>query len=198
MASFAASPDDCARSGLDLHGPLTFLGDSAHERTLYPANMGRLAMALESVLDKALAIHKTRMGLVQLVDRASGLLVIVCQRGFDADFLAYFSTMPTDGGCACGQSYRTGEAAVLVDTELDEAFAPHRAVAAAAGFRSLQSTPILATNGALLGVLSTHFAEPREFSPAELKAIRVQADAARDVMERALAGEEPLNRGAHS
>jgi GAF domain-containing protein len=158
--------------------------------------MGRLAMALERVLDKALAVHKTTMGLVQLVDRASGLLVIVCQRGFDADFLAYFSTMPTDGGCACAQSYRTGNTAVLVDTEFDEAFAPHRAVAAAAGFRSLQSTPILSTSGALLGVLSTHFAEPREFSPGELAAIRVQADAAREVMERALAGEEPLNRGA--
>ena len=54
---------------------------------------------------------------------------------------------------------------VIVDVDLDVQFAPHRDIAAASGFRAVQSTPLVDGTGRLLGVVSTHY--PRPYSPPE-------------------------------
>jgi hypothetical protein len=54
---------------------------------------------------------------------------------------------------------------VIADVCSDPDFEPHRAIAAAAGFRAVQSTPLTDACGQLRGVLSTHY--PVEYRPPE-------------------------------
>jgi hypothetical protein len=43
---------------------------------------------------------------------------------------------------------------------MDDDFAPYRSIAYRSGFRAVQSTPVVSSSGATLGILSTHFATP--------------------------------------
>lgn len=47
---------------------------------------------------------------------------------------------------------------MIKDVEADPAYAPLRAIARAAGYRAVQSTPLVGPDGAILGMLSTHSA----------------------------------------
>ncbi|MBD2200652.1 MULTISPECIES: GAF domain-containing protein [Calothrix] len=67
--------------------------------------------------------------------------------------------------------------------EADAKFAPQRAIAKAAGYRAVQSTPLTSRTGNLVGVLSTHFHEPRRFLPWEMKLLDMHARHAGDVIE---------------
>ncbi len=116
---------------------------------------------LEPVLHAAIELDAAMGGNVQLYDPATRELRIAVQRGFGPGFLEYFRTVKTGDGSACAQALAERRRVVIGDTQTDPEFAPHRAVAEEAGFRSVVSTPLFARSGALLGVLSTHRTEPR-------------------------------------
>jgi hypothetical protein len=48
-----------------------------------------------------------------------------------------------DDGCACGRAIQKGQQIVIHDVEAEEAFAPFRKAAAEAGYRAVQSTPLI-------------------------------------------------------
>ncbi len=50
---------------------------------------------------------------------------------------------------------------IIIDVMLDIAFIPHRDIARSAGFRSVKSVPIFSKPKNLLGVISTHFTNPK-------------------------------------
>ena len=58
----------------------------------------------------------------------------------------------------------------------DRGFEPHRPIAAAWGFRAVQSTPLVDKEGRLVGVVSTHY--PRPYAPParDLRVMRRYAD----------------------
>jgi GAF domain-containing protein len=58
----------------------------------------------------------------------------------------------------------SGGRVVIGDVEQDEPFARHAPAALDAGIGSLQATPLTAESGAVIGVITTHFAEPRSFA----------------------------------
>src|SRR5262249_42830679 len=123
-----------------------------------------LKTALEDVLENAIVTCGAAFGNVQLLNAHSNALEIVAQRGFREDFLNYFRAVRVDEGSACAQSMQSGERIIIEDVELDAAFAPHRRVAAAAGYRAVQSTPLKTHDGKILGMLSTHFRAPHRIS----------------------------------
>jgi len=138
-------------------------------RRLYTATRNlrqvpRLGMLFARILEEALTLAGADRGNVQILDPATGSLKIVAQCGFAAEFLEYFAVVD-DGGSACGRAARERAQTVIVDVGLDASFAPHRDIAAASAFRAVQSTPIVARTGRLLGVVSTHY--PRPFSPSQ-------------------------------
>ncbi|MBD2236480.1 GAF domain-containing protein [Aulosira sp. FACHB-113] len=83
----------------------------------------------------------------------------------------------------CISALRSGETVIIEDIETDANFAPGRAIAKAAGYRAVQSTPLTSRTGNLVGVLSTHFCEPRRFLPWEMKLLDMHARHAGDVIE---------------
>jgi GAF domain-containing protein len=114
---------------------------------------------IDEALEDALSMLRADRGNVQIADPISGSLRIAAQTGFSDEFLEYFAVVDIDGS-ACGRAARECAQVVIADVNADPRFAPHRDIAAAAGFRAVNSTPLVDLRGRLVGVLSTHFPFP--------------------------------------
>jgi hypothetical protein len=140
--------------------------------------------ALGRLLTMALSINRTDLGNIQLVDRKTGALAIVAQRGFGLNFLEHFGAVRAQDECACGRAMRAREPVFIADVTTDPLFAVHRDIAASAGFRAVQSTPLISRNGALLGMMSTHFRAPNQLPYAELRTLEQHARLSADRIEQ--------------
>jgi GAF domain-containing protein len=67
--------------------------------------------------------------------------------------------------------------------QTDPQFAHYRSIATIAGFRGIQSTPIMSRRGELLGVLSTYFRDPQHPSERALRMIDLYARQAAEFLE---------------
>jgi PAS domain S-box-containing protein len=140
--------------------------------------------ALEEVLDAAIAMLGAAMGSIQLYNPQTKALEIVTQRGFRKDFLDYFRAPRSSEGSACGRAARLRERVIIEDVQADPAYAPLRQIAASAGYRAVQSTPLISRGGQLLGILSTHFRQPHRPSERDLRMLDLYARQAIDLVER--------------
>ena len=111
-------------------------------------------------------------GNLQLLDTSRGHLTIVSQQGFGRDFLDYFQAV-CGGTVACGEAMKQRSRVVVSDVALDPLFRDKqtRDVMFRAHVRSCQSTPLITSSGQFIGVVSTHFDRPREFSAKELRRV---------------------------
>jgi len=143
-----------------------------------------LQTALEEVLDAAITLLEADMGNIQLTDPGTRELHIATHRGFQQDFLEHFRSIGGDPSAVCARAAQHGRRAIVEDVQTDPDFAPHRAIAASAGFRAVLSTPVTSRHGELLGVLSAHFRNP--YRPAEraLRMLDLYARQAADFLER--------------
>lgn len=126
---------------------------------------------LDRALEGALALLGTDLGNIQIRHPTSGELTIATTSGFESEFLEYFAVVADDSS-ACGRAAQQCAQTVIVDVKEDPGFAPHREIAAAAGFRAVQSTPIVDPAGQLHGVLSTHFPARHRPTPSQMQLIK--------------------------
>lgn len=141
-----------------------------------------LQHALTTALDAALELHETHLGNIQLY--RAGALLIAAQRGFEAPFLEAFRRVSVDDDTACARAMREGRSLIIRDIELDREFAPFRAIAAEAGFRAVQSTPMVGSNGLFAGMISTHFAEPHTPSEQQMLVLDFLAEEVADTIHK--------------
>lgn len=145
----------------------------------------RQSQSLERILDAAISVTGADKGHIQLADRATGALVLTAQRGFGPDFLRYFARV-IGPGTACDAALRAAMQTVVADVQSSPIFAgqPSLAYLQAEKVRAVQSTPSVAANGAVLGVVSTHYCG--EFRPAarELRLMDLLALQAGGYLER--------------
>jgi PAS domain S-box-containing protein len=141
---------------------------------------------LERILDVAIALTGADKGNMQLLDEESGTLRIAAQRGFGARFLEFFAEVDRADAAACGTALGSGRRTVVSDVAASPIFAGQAAADAllGEGVRAVQSTPLLSSTGATLGMVSTHFA--REHQPDErvLRLMDLLARHAADYLER--------------
>jgi signal transduction histidine kinase len=156
-----------------------------HERVSRLLSVRTLADAMQEILRAAIDMQGTELGNVQVLNPASGKLEIVAQRGFRAPFLEYFREVSPDHDSACARAMRSGRRHAIEDVQADpECGAEFRRVAAEAGYRAVQSTPLVGRDGSLLGMLSTHYPEPRRLTERESRALDLYARQAADIIER--------------
>jgi GAF domain-containing protein len=89
-----------------------------------------------------------------------------------------------ESGAACGRALKRAERVIIEDVLTDPDFALHRAIAASAGFRAIQSTPLFSRSGEPLGIVSTHFRQPHRPSERELRLTDLYAWQAGELIER--------------
>jgi signal transduction histidine kinase/ActR/RegA family two-component response regulator len=140
--------------------------------------------ALDDVLENAIRTCGADFGNVQLFNPQVGALEIVAQRGFQQDFLDYFRLVRIDEGSACAKAMQSGRRIIIEDVNLDPDYERHRPVAAAAGYRGVQSTPLKRGDGSVVGMLSTHFRLPHRPSDRDERLLDLYAGHAADLVER--------------
>lgn len=133
--------------------------------------------AVEAILDNTISVQGADMGNIQLLNE-QGVMEIVAQVGFQKSFLDHFRFVRPYDDCACGRALRFGSAVVIADVQQDPEFAAHREIAAAAGFRAVQSMPLLNASGSVVGMLSVHYRSPLTTPHWRLQSLR---DAARQI-----------------
>jgi PAS domain S-box-containing protein len=154
-----------------------------HELSTRLLTSTELQPLLEEVLEATIELLNADFGSIQLLNQQSKALEIVAQRGFKQDFIDHFSNV-NEESAACGRAMSHGGRVIIEDVNLDPIFAPHRQIAASAGFRAVQSTPLFNRSGEVLGIISSHFREPHRPSEHELRFIDLYAHLASEFIER--------------
>jgi GAF domain-containing protein len=140
-----------------------------------------LQPVLEEVLDATISLLGADFGNIQLYDSETRELKIIAQRGFQQEFLDYFNSVG-EGTAACGAALERRERVIVEDVLTDPLFVPHLEIVAAAGYRAVQSTPLLSHGGELLGIISTHFRQPHRPSERELRLLDLYGRLAADMI----------------
>ena len=151
------------------------------------------AALYESIIDAAVAIMRSDFASMQMFhpERGQGgALRLLTFRGFSAEAAKFWEWVGADStGSTCGAALRTGRRVVAHDVEQcafmagSEDLATYRAT----GIRSCQSTPLLARNGRIVGMISTHWRDPFHPTERQLGLLDVVARQAADFIERAQA-----------
>jgi GAF domain-containing protein len=116
------------------------------------------------------ALHGAEYGNVQLPARDD--LVIVDERGLSAPFLRTFRRVDRHDGSACGRALRHRTPVIIRDVEQDPEYTGFSNDARIAGYRAVQSTPLVTVDGRLLGLVSTHFAIVNQPTPIEMETLQ--------------------------
>ncbi len=143
--------------------------------------------AIGTILDDMIALLGAEYGNVQLP--VGDALIIVTQRGLTEQFLDAFRRVKKEDGCACGRALRLHKTVVVPDVDKDPDFAAFLKDARAAGFRAVQSTPFFTSDGLLLGIVSTHFANVHEPTSIELQTMQFYSIVAAEHAYRLLGNE---------
>ncbi|RDI67594.1 GAF domain-containing protein [Nocardia pseudobrasiliensis] len=168
-----------------------------HRLTEQLCDVSSVGALLPRVLDAALGLTGADFGDVQLVDPSTGALLLITEYGFDSEFSEYFAVVE-DESSVCGSAAKAGQTTVF-DVAEEPGFAPHRDIAASAGFRGVQSTPLLDYSGRVIGMVSTHFRDPHQPADEQLRLLRLYADFAGEAIARSIGatsdiGFDPIGR----
>lgn len=155
-----------------------------HEMSMRLSATRDLRFILEETLRTAVAIEETDRGILMLYDPEEHQLEIGASLGFDDEFLRALECFPP-GTSASGICLQDRRRIVIEDVESDHLFFPFREAARRAGFRAVHSTPLITREGKIVGVLSTHFRQPRVPSDRMTRMIDVCARQAVDFIENA-------------
>lgn len=141
---------------------------------------------LEQALAAAIEISEADMGNIQFLDAASDSLKIVAHQGFEQPFLDFFSQ---DG--ICGSAMKQGQRILVEDVRQSPIFSGTRAqrILLEAGVRAVQSTPLLARSGRLVGMLSTHYRTSCSLDERKLRLLDLLARQLADLIEHSKAAE---------
>jgi GAF domain-containing protein len=136
--------------------------------------------ALEALLDATLSLHETHLGKVQLLNRDTRTLDLTAHAGFAHGILDALIAGSKDSNSACGRALREERPIAILDVNTDASYAPLRALAGRAGYRAVQSMPLVTSAGELIGMLCTHFVEPKLPSDMVMLLTRLYARLAAD------------------
>ncbi|MDJ1423082.1 MAG: ATP-binding protein [Candidatus Methanoperedens sp.] len=152
---------------------------------------------LQEIIEAAIAITGADKGNLQLLDPSTGKLKIAAHKNFDIHFLKFFEEVEAGEAASCGMAMERLERVIVEDVTHSPIFKGSDAldVLLDEGVLAVQSTPLLARSGRLLGIISTHFRQVHSPADRELRVIDILARQAADIIERSQA-EEAL-RKAH-
>jgi PAS domain S-box-containing protein len=163
-----------------------------HDLSMRLGGISDLHPAMQAILDAAVEMQGGDFGLVWLQEAGSGDLVVHASHGFEGEKAFLFERVtPGPKGGSAGNAFAQRCRWVVEDTETDPSFVLFRGNARIAGFQAVHSTPIVTRAGALLGVISVHYARPTRPSQRDMQVADVCARQAADAIE-ALRSQEAL------
>ena len=149
-----------------------------------------LKAAMELILDGSMEIVAATMGDVQIYDAPTHTMKILAHRGFVQEFIDRMQESPLDEESPCGRAMTTGSRVIVEEMRDYSRSARIRALAAEAGYRAMQCTPLVSRTDKLLGIVSTQFEKPHRPSEHELRLLDLYLVHATDTIERIRTVEE--------
>lgn len=150
------------------------------------------------VVDAAMSITGSQFATMQLHSPQphGGVLKLLCSRGLPDDAVQFWQWVKLDALSSCGLALRQGRRAIIADFEQWPEIAGTEELLAfrRAGIRSAQTTPLMARDGRLLGMISNHWRDPHHPSDRTLRLLDILAHTAADLLDRTLAEESLRNR----
>jgi PAS domain S-box-containing protein len=149
-----------------------------------------LKPAMELILEGSMEILGATMGDVQIYDAPNRVMKILAYRGFEPEYIDRLQELPLDHDSPCGRAMASGNRVIVEDMEKYPSSPCLRAMAAEAGYRGMQCTPLTSRNGELLGIVSTQFQKSHRPSEHELRLLDLYLVHATDTIERIRTVEE--------
>lgn len=146
-----------------------------------------LHVVVETILNGLVLLHRSDLANIQLLDERAGELIMVAQRGFHAALLRpVMRISTTSDGYVSGRAARTRAPVILDDVFADAEYSGLCNLAAQAGYQAVQSTPMITSDGRLVGVISTHFASPHATARLDMLMTQFYARLAANVLAQLL------------
>ena len=138
------------------------------------------------ILDAARAVMRSDMASLQRLSPERHELFLLAQHGFAPNSAKFWEWVQPDDTTSCGVALAHGKPVIVPDVEQWDFIAGTEVLAhyRLSGIRALLSTPLIARDGHLVGVMSTHWREAHEPSERELRLFDVLARQAADFIER--------------
>ena len=173
----------------ELQTARTALGDEQamtnriHElelRLLVPRELRPLC---REVVTSMIELQNADMGTLQLYDSEKGTLEVLAHHGFEHEVPEKLTDLPS-ANPVWNETLRRGESVIVEDALADTAFEPHWPVAASAGFRAMQLTPLIDQSKKYIGLVSTHFRQQHQPSERDKRSAKLYAEQAAEAIER--------------
>jgi len=139
---------------------------------------------VNTILDDVMALHGAEYGDLQLC--CGGDVIIVAHRKLPLAFVNQFGHIKAGDTSASGRALKTRRSVVIPDVDREPSYKPWLGAARLAGYRSIQSTPLMTGAGHMLGVVSTLFANPHEPTSIEMDTLNKYSVLASDYLARLL------------
>jgi PAS domain S-box-containing protein len=141
------------------------------------------------ILDAAISLMRADAGSMQVLDPARNELMLLAERGLAPASTAFWQRVTLDSNTSCAAALATGGRVIVADVETSPFMAGTEALEAYrwSNLGAAQSTPLLARDGRVVGMISTHWHTPHRPTDRELRLIDVLTRQAADLLERARA-----------
>lgn len=141
----------------------------------------------EQILDAAIVVMRSQAASMQILEPDTGILKLLAWRGFHPDAAAFWDRVDCNSASTCGEALKTGRRIFVSDTETCAFISGTEDLEAyrLSNLRAVQSTPLRSRSGRALGMVSTHWREPREPSKDDFSRFDVLAREVADLFERA-------------
>jgi len=140
----------------------------------------------QRMLDAAVRLTGSDFASLQLLDPEREELRLIAHRGFPADAAAFWDRVGVDSGTSCGRALERKQRIVVPDVE-EAPFIRGTIdlrVFRDAGIRAMQTTPLVARDRRLVGMISTHWRRSHKPERVELERIDLLARHVADVLAR--------------
>lgn len=121
---------------------------------------------IQNILDSACAIMHADCGSIQQYDNERNALKLMRHQGLDAIADTFAWVFP-HSQTSCAAVLRARQRVIVPDLETCDTIPICREAFRACKVRSVQSTPLIATNGHLVGMVSTYWRSPYQPSDRE-------------------------------
>ncbi|HEX6818553.1 MAG TPA: ATP-binding protein [Ktedonobacterales bacterium] len=138
------------------------------------------------ILDAAVAVMRSDMGSMQMLNVERNELRLLAETGFNPASAAFWEWVQLDSVTSCGAALRTGERVVIPDIEACDFLTGTQDLDfyRLSGIRAVQSTPLVSRGGRVVGMISTQWRSPHQPAARELGLLDVLARQAADLIER--------------
>jgi PAS domain S-box-containing protein len=137
------------------------------------------------IVEVARTLMRSDAASIQELDAADSQLKLLAHTGFHPESAEFWASVDADVGSACGLALTAQKRVVVPDIDKFEA-GPHDIAAfRKSGIMSVQSTPLVASSGRIVGMMSTHWNHAHTPSAESYRLFDILAHLAADFMERA-------------